>query len=698
MRSRWSRARAQRLRPLEALVYRSRLIGQQPTLGLFGGGNTSLKCAEPDLVGRPQDVLWVKGSGADLAACEPKHFAPLPLAPLRTLAARRAMSDEDMVAFLERCLLDPKAPRPSIETLLHAFLPEPAVDHTHADAILAIANTDRGHALIRRLYGDTLLWIPYLQPGFALSRRVFEAYQDHPRTIGAVLQHHGLITWGPDGRTSYRRTVEAVSRAEQFLARAQARRRWSASAHRTLPEAERTARLRRWLPVIRRTLSVRRKVCLRVADTPDVLEFVNAARMPSLARVGPATPDHMLRTKRLPCLLAPALAPAGVARRLERYAADHARYVRAHARSGQRSPAGRSPERVPPKAGRVEGAVQDPFPRVILIPGVGMVTSGKDATEAAMVTELYRHAMAVMRQASTVGRYTSVSAREAFAVEYWPLELYKLSLAPPEAELARQVGLITGAAGGIGRAIAGRLVDAGMSVVVTDLDRAAVERLADALNRRAGRRRALGLAMDVTDERGIERAFDAALRVFGGLDVLVSNAGIAHVAGIERLELAEWERSLAVNATGHFLVSRAAVRLLRAQGLGGAIIVIATKNVLAPGKDFGAYSAAKAAAVQLARILAIENGECGIRVNIVNPDGVFDGSGLWRAIGPDRARTYRLRPGQLQAYYQQRNLLRARVLPEDVAEAVAFFASRRSAKTTGCILTVDGGLREAFPR
>lgn len=678
MRDRWSAARARRLRPLGSLVYRSRLIGQQPTLGLYGGGNTSLKCTEPDLLGRPQEVLLVKGSGADLATCEPRHFTPLPLGPLRALARRRAMTDEDMMAFLERCRLDPGAPRPSIETLLHAFLPEPAVDHTHADAILAIANTDRGHQLIRQLYGKTLLWIPYLQPGFALSRRVFEAYQDQPGAIGAVLQYHGLITWGPDGRMSYRRTVEVVSRAEAFLARAGRRRRWSAEARRTLPDAERTARLRRWLPVIRRTLSRPRKVCLSVTDTPDVLEFVNAARMPALSRIGPATPDHMLRTKRLPCVLDPALTPEGVARRLEHYAAEHRRYVHRYGGAGP--------------------SVQDPYPRVLLIPGIGLVTSGKDATEAAMVAELYRHAMAVMRQASAVGRYTSVSAREAFAVEYWPLELYKLSLAPPEPELAREIGLITGAAGGIGCAIAARLVEAGMSVVVTDLRRGDAERLADALNRRVGRRRALGLAMDVTDERSIERAFDATLRAFGGLDVLVSNAGIAHVAGIERLALTDWERSLAVNATGHFLVARAAIRLLRAQGLGGSLVFIATKNVLAPGKDFGAYSAAKAASAQLARVLAIENGAFDIRVNIVNPDGVFEGSGLWRAIGPDRARTYGLRPGQLPAYYQRRNLLNAQVLPEDVAEAVAFFASRRSAKTTGCILTVDGGLREAFPR
>jgi NAD(P)-dependent dehydrogenase (short-subunit alcohol dehydrogenase family) len=341
----------------------------------------------------------------------------------------------------------------------------------------------------------------------------------------------------------------------------------------------------------------------------------------------------------------------------------------------------------------------DPRPRVVLVPGVGMVTAWKDARHARLAADVARHAMAVMRAASGLGVYRTLSPKEAYDIETWPLERHRMSLAPPEAELQRQVALVTGAARGIGRAAALRLAAAGCQVVVTDRDGEGAGAVAATIAAAHGPESAVGIALDVTDEASVRAGFEAAALAYGGLDIVVSNAGIAHVSPIERLEKSDWDRSLAVNATGHFLVSRAAVRLLKEQGLGGSLVVVGTKNVLAPGKDFGAYSASKAAQVQLARVLAIEAGGDGVRVNLVHPDAVFQDSGLWsEEIRAERARAHGIGVEELEDFYRRRNLLGLKVTPEDVAEAVLWLASERSSRTTGCIVTVDGGVREAFPR
>lgn len=682
MRSGWASSAARGRSALERLVYRSRLIGREPTLCVWGGGNTSTKTVVRDLRGRRQVVLYIKGSGSDLRTCEARHFSPIRLDDVRPLLARSAMSDEAMVAYLAQCLLRPDAPRPSIEALLHAFLPESDIDHTHADAIVALTNTAHGRAHVRRVFGDDLLWVPYVRPGFALSKQVAGVYQAHPRAKGVVLEQHGLITWGPDGAMSYARTIEMVTRAEAYLRDRARPARWRAVGASLAPR-ERERFLERHLPVLRGAVSTGRKHVLAVTTTPAVLRYVNGAPAARVSQVGPATPDHMLRIKRLPLVVRTgrsvrALAPTELARQVARYRDRQERYFLRHRRPGQ--------------------TVLETAPRVILIPGVGMVTVGKDAQEARIVADVAERSLAVQRAATLVDRYTSVTEAEAFAVEYWPMELYKLSLAPAERELAREVGVITGAAGAIGSAIAAGLVEAGAHVVLTDRDTSAVERLARELVQRVGAPRAVGFPLDVTRPASVTAAFRRTIRTFGGLDFVVSNAGVASVGAVERLSLAAWNESLAVNATGHFLVAREAVRVLRAQGLGGSLVFIASKNVLAPGRDFAAYSAAKSAETQLARIVAIEHGEAGIRVNLVNPDGIFEGSGLWAKIGPDRARTHGVSPSRLAAFYQQRNLMQVAVAPRDVAEAVQFFVSRRSAKTTGCILTVDGGLREAFPR
>jgi rhamnulose-1-phosphate aldolase/alcohol dehydrogenase len=438
-------------------------------------------------------------------------------------------------------------------------------------------------------------------------------------------------------------------------------------------------------PHLRGLVGRDRRQVLFFDDAPDVLEFAGSRGAEALCRIGPATPDHTIFTKRLPCF-APVEDPAdpesvraGVTRAVERFVVDYTAYFGAHNTAGAR--------------------LADPFPRIVVVGGLGLFAIGKDRRTAGIVNDIYHHTISVLGAATTFGDYVSLTAREAFDVEYWPLELYKLSLAPPEKELARRIALVTGGASGIGRAAAQRLGAEGAHVVVADLDAAGARKAAEEIVGAVGAGRAMGLGMDVTSEASVRAGFEAAVLTYGGVDIVVSNAGIAHSAPVDRMELADWERSFAVNSTGHFLVAREGLRALKAQGLGGAFVFVATKNVMSPGKDFGAYSASKAAEAQLAKVLALEGGPHGIRSNIVNPDAVFRDSRLWSEdVRRERARAQGISVDDLEDFYRKRNILARPILPEDVAEAVLFLASDRSAKTTGCTITVDGGVKDAFPR
>ncbi len=679
MKSLWKESEARGLDELGLLVYRSRLIGRAPKLCVWGGGNTSAKGYATDFRGRRRQVVFVKGSGSDLKTSERRDYPALLLDDVLPALAVSSMTDEEMVDYLAHCTLDPKAPRPSIEALLHAFIPERDIDHTHADAILALTNTTRPREIARRVFGDELLYIPYIKPGFLLAKLVASEYRKHPGAKGALLVNHGLITWGPNARASYERTIEMVSRAERAIARhLRGRNVLGGPRVESLSPHTRAAWLEEHLPHLRRAVSRRQKKILAFSTSPKILIYVNSRLAPQASQAGAATPDHMLRVKRVPLFLPPRANAREIDRAAERYAAAHRRYYERFRRPGM--------------------PMLDPYPRVILVPGVGMVTTGKDLAEARIVSEIYDHAMDIQIGACAVDRYRSLPLAKAFETEYWSLELYKLSLAPVERELARQVAIVTGAAGGIGQAIARKLASEGAHVVLTDLSLERVQQIAAEINKAVKAERAIGRVMDVTRPASVERCVRDTVLAFGGIDHLVSNAGTAHVAALDELKLEDWEASLKVNATGHFLVAQGVVRVLKRQGTGGSLVFVASKNVLAPGRDFGAYSAAKSAETQLARILAIEGGEFGIRANIVHPDGVFEGSGLWDKIKAERARSHGIRPAELERHYQQRNLMKVRVEPQDVAEAVFFLLSKRSAKTTGCMVTVDGGLREAFPR
>ena len=679
MHSRWSDADAPR-DLLDLRVYSSRLLGAEPSLVLWGGGNTSVKRSESDFRGDAVEVLRVKGSGSDLKTIERKHFAGVRLDDVWALRQVETLSDEAMIDYLRRALLDPDDPRPSIETLLHGFLPHRHVDHTHADAIVALTNQPDGAATIRRVFGRRLAVVPWVRPGFALSRAVTETWEADRSVEGIAFINHGLLTFDDDAHASYERTIALVSEAEAFIAEsARAARRFGGSVPR--PDTERIGCA---ATAIRGAIA--QPVVVERDASPDLLSFLADPDAAAITRRGPATPDHALRTKGWPAFVHTSAGAdtdaldRAVRAAIGAYVQEYEAYVQRYAH----------PETFP----------LDPYPRLVLVPELGVFAAARSSGAARIALDIARRSLAVQRDATLIGEYCPVSEEALFEVEYWPLELYKLSLASRPLPLQGRIALVTGAASGIGRAIADRLATEGAVVAIADIDRDGAEAAAAAIRKRSPQpRAALALHMDVGDEQAVRDGFVALAAAYGGLDILVSNAGIAVVSRLDRLATSDWDRSIAVNATGHFLVAREAVRLLRRQGCGGSLIFVSSKNAFAPGAEFGAYSAAKAAETQLARVLALENGDAGIRVNAVNPDAVFRGSKLWSpAVRAGRAAAHGVAADELEAFYARRNLLGKPIYPEDVADVVAYLVSDGAAKITGASIPVDGGIPGAFPR
>ena len=652
MRSMWEDAEAARMADdLGLRVYTSRLLGRDKSLVLHGGGNTSVKLVERNRFGEEETILYVKGSGWDLETIEAPGFSPVRLDHVRRLARLERLSDPDMVNELVTHMVRASAPTPSIETILHGCIPHRFVDHTHADAVLAVTNTPGGEARIRAIYGDSVIVIPYLVPGFDLAQAVAREYerQATPRTVGVVLLKHGIFSFGDTAREAYERMIDLVDRAERHLAE---HRAWDVVAPASPARAEidpvEMADLRRQLSEVAGFPAI-----VRVRSTAQTLGFARHPEVERLSQQGPATPDHVIRTKRTPMLGTNVVA---FARSYREYFARHA------------------PQAHEPKT------MLDPAPRVVLDPRFGLASVGRTARDAQIVEELYEHTIDVILRADALERYEALPQHDIFEIEYWDLEQAKLRKGGKPPVLTGEVAWVTGAASGIGKATVASLLARGAAVVGLDLDASI-----GALHARPDY---LGVQCDVRDPAAVAAALEQTVRAYGGLDMLVLNAGIfGATRSIAELPDDEWRQVMGVNVDANLLLMRACHPYLKLAPRGGRVVVVGSKNVPAPGPGAAAYSASKAALNQLARIAALEWGADRIRVNTLHPNQVFD-TGLWTdAILAERAARYRMTVEQ----YKTNNVLRTEVTSHDVAELAAEMCGPLFAKTTGAQLPVDGG-------
>lgn len=671
-----------------ALLARSNRLGADPRNTNYAGGNTSAKGTGTDPVtGKDVELLWVKGSGGDLGTLTAAGLAALRLDRLRSLVDvyPGVEREDEMVAAFDYCLHGRGGAAPSIDTAMHGLVEAAHVDHLHPDSGIALATAADGERLTRECFGDRVVWVPWRRPGFQLGLDIAAIRRDNPQAVGCVLGGHGITAWGDTSEEAEANSLYVIRTAEAFLAEHGRSEPFGPllAGHAPLPEAERRERAAALAPLIRGLASTDAPQVGHFTDSDAVLDFLARAEHPRLAALGTSCPDHFLRTKVRPLVLdLPPTAPAEEAEARLRelhtaYRADYAAYYERHATPD--SPAMRGAD-----------------PAIVLVPGVGMFSFGKDKQTARVAGEFYVNAINVMRGAEAVSSYAPIEESEKFRIEYWALEEAKLRRMPKPKPLATRVALVTGAGSGIGRAIAHRLAAEGACVVVADLDAGSAAAVADELG---GPDKAVPVTVDVTDEAQIAAAFRAAALAFGGVDLVVNNAGISISKPLLETTARDWDLQHDIMARGSFLVSREAARVMLAQGLGGDIVYIASKNAVFAGPNNVAYSATKADQAHQVRLLAAELGEHGIRVNGVNPDGVVRGSGIFaKGWGAQRAATYGIEESELGAFYAQRTLLKREVLPEHVANAVFALTGGELSHTTGLHIPVDAGVAAAFLR
>jgi len=684
--SRWLDADTASKGPGELLLYRSNLLGVDLTVTNFGGGNTSSKLDAVDpLTGVPVRVLWVKGSGGDLGSMKLDGFATLYLDRLLQLEALyRGVGNEDgMVDLLPHCTFNHNSRAASIDTPLHGLLPYPHIDHVHPDAVIALAASSSGESASREIWRGAVGWLPWQRPGFDLGLRLRDYVADHMGLRGVVLAGHGLICWGETSRACYENTIQLIGDAAGYLNERLARRAAFGGARiPRMPHAERLRLAAEIMPKLRGLMVGEHAKIGHLSTDPESLEFVCSRDVARLAALGTSCPDHFLRTKIWPLTLdeTQVADSAYLEESLSGYRAKYASYY-------QRCATADDPK------------MRDANPVIILVPGLGRIAFARDKTTARLAAEFYGNAINVMRGAESIGQYIGLDEREAFRIEYWALEEAKLRRMPRPKPLAGRIAFITGGAGGIGAATADRLLAEGACVMLLDRDAEALEQALRILEKKAGSDFVRSALCDVTDEHQVREAFASCAREFAGLDILVANAGIASAAAIEETTVELWRKNYNVLAEGYFLAARSAFPLMKLQH-GGSIVFIGSKNGIAAALDASAYSSAKAAALHLARCLALEGAPFGIRVNTVNPDAVIKGSRIWDGEWRrERAGVHGIDSGEaLEAHYRNRSMLKVDVLPSDVADAVYFFASDMSVKSTGNMINVDGGNAQAFTR
>ena len=673
---------------LNQLIIRSNLLGSDLKVTNFGGGNTSSKISLKDpITKKMENVLFVKGSGGDLGSIKEDGFASLYLDKFNSLKnIYRGFNHEDeMVGYYPMCTFNNNPRAASIDTPLHAYVPFPEVDHTHPDSIIALATMNNGREVINKVYQGKVGWLNWQRPGFDLGLKMENLIEKNKDIMGIVLGHHGLFTWGDTSKECYSNSIQLIKRAQTYLNNSIKKYSFGKPIYKkkTQPDFE-----EKLIATIRGLLSKENSKILHLDKSDITLEFVNSQNLKKVASVGTSCPDHFLRTKRLPMVLPSLSELIKNENKINKIIEENlTKYKNAYAKYYMRNKSKGSPN------------LRDPYPVIILIPEYGMMSFAKNKSTARVSSEFFCNAMNVMKGAEGISKYTGLTEKEAFRIEYWDLEEAKLKRMPPEKELAGKVALITGAAGGIGSATANKFLSEGCCVVLTDIDTSALEAKKEEFIKKFGKDVVHSIAMNVTSEKEVRKAVSNSINTFGGIDILVANAGFSSAALFENTSSKLWDKNMDILSKGSFLISREVYQKMIEQNNGGSIIFIASKNSLNASKGASAYSVAKSSLLHLSRSIALEGANYKIRSNVINPDAVIQGSKIWQGEWKkQRAASNKISINNVEDFYKNRSLLKVSILPQDIAEGIYFFASSKSQKSTGNIINIDGGNITSFTR